>query len=324
MLDVSGLDVSAERRRYRPAVVSGSRDIATSAARRGRRGMTRGNDDEACAGFDEFQPPAGPLAAADKQLVSTIEREIIPRMLLAHRPRHAAGEAGPAEPSSLTPDAEDIRELTRLTLQHDEAVAYAYVQGLRAKGISFESLLLDLLAPAARRLDRLWETDSADFVSVTVALGRLQHLMHVLRREYSDEREAAQLDPRRRALMASYSGDQHIFGALMVSELLRRANWTVTFEPAMSVADMLAALHGQWFAVVGLSLSCDRDPAGIQADIKAIRRASKNKNIGVIVGGRVFLDNPELIDSSGADAAPTDAKAATAEAEDLFTHTLSC
>ncbi|MGT2486179.1 B12-binding domain-containing protein [Methylobacterium oryzae CBMB20] len=51
-----------------------------------------------------------------------------------------------------------------------------WVRALLEEGLSLDALLLDLFAPAARRLGQLWEEDEADFLDVAAALGRLQSL----------------------------------------------------------------------------------------------------------------------------------------------------
>jgi len=283
-----------------------------------KRGMT-----EACAAFDQFQPTPRPLSTANKGLLTTIENEVIPRLMLAHSEDAAGWAAGAGNHVGLVPDEEDVGEFTRLALDHDESVAHSYLHELRMKGASLESLFLNVLAPSAQLLGEMWEDDSADFVSVTIALGRLQHVTHLLRQEFGGESGFAGLDPHRRALMTSYAGDQHIFGVLMVSEFLRHANWDVAFEPALSVDDTLIILNDQWFAIVGLSLSCDQDPERVRADIDSIRRASRNQDIGVMVGGRMILEHPDLAGYTGADATATDAESAKREAENLFTHAVS-
>jgi len=278
---------------------------------------------EACAAFDQFRPKPRPLSTASKGLLDTIESQVIPRLMLAHG--EGTGPAGlelGAQPD-MTPDEEDVREFTHLALEHDESVSHSYLHELRARGASLESLFLNLLAPTAQRLGEMWEEDTADFVSVTVALGRLQHVTHLLRQEFGGDSGYTGVDPRRRALMTSYAGDQHIFGILMVSEFLRHAHWDVAFEPSLSVDDTLVVLHDQWFAIVGLSLSCDQDPERVRADIDAIRRASRNEDIGVMVGGRMIREHPNLAEYTGADATARDAKAATSEAENLFAHSVS-
>lgn len=293
----------------------------------GAGGDNSGNSDggmaEACAAFDTYRPTPRPLSTTSKSLLSTIETEIIPRLMLAHRDEASRWMPESNLGGEPVPDAEDVTEFARLVAEHDESIAHAYAQELYNKGVSLDSMFLDLLAPTAQRLGEMWENDNTDFATVTIALGRLQHLTHMLRQEFSDESSLAGLDPRRRALMTSYAGDQHVFGVLMVSEFLRRENWDVVFEPALCIDDTLVVVHDQWFAVIGLSLSCDQDLERVRSDIRAIRRASRNSDIGVMLGGRMFREHPDLVADTGGDAFANDARSATNEAENLFTRAVS-
>jgi hypothetical protein len=48
-----------------------------------------------------------------------------------------------------------------------------------------------------------------------------------------------------------------------------------------------------------------------------MRRASRNPALGVLVGGRVFVERPELVALVGADATASDARQAALQAESL-------
>jgi len=85
-------------------------------------------------------------------LVKTIERDVIPRLMLVHRQGAAAAPA-----PGYTPDAGDVELLVGYLLKGDAAGASAFIRRLRERGATPEVLLLALLAPAARGLGRLWE-----------------------------------------------------------------------------------------------------------------------------------------------------------------------
>ena len=53
--------------------------------------------------------------------------------------------------------------------------------------------------------------------------------------------------------------------------------------------------------------------------IRAIRRSSLNRNIGVLVGGPIFVAHPELVARVGADATAIDGGQAALQAENLLT-----
>jgi len=126
--------------------------------------------------------PAGPCADEERMraLARTIEAEIVPRLLMSlAASRQAAARAGTAP---TTPGSDDVDELARLLLAHDGEIASAFVQILRQRGTPVERICLDLLAPVARRLGKLWEQDVCDFAELTVGLERL----HLVLREVSE------------------------------------------------------------------------------------------------------------------------------------------
>ena len=122
----------------------------------------------------------------------------------------------------------------------------------------------------------------------------------------------------RRAITATAPGEQHRFGLAMVEKFLRGAGWHVRSEAGSTLDAVAAAVQSEWFAVAGITLSCESRLSALAATIKAIREQSCNKAIGVMVGGSVFSKNPELATRLGADAHAGSAPAAVLLAQKLF------
>jgi methanogenic corrinoid protein MtbC1 len=254
------------------------------------------------------------------RLVRTIEGEIVPRLVLTRRVSRAADPA-PRQQTKYS-DGSDVAELVRLLLAHDASVASAYVETVRQRGATLEMVCLDLLAPAARQFGLLWEQDECDFMQVTVGLCRL----HQLLRELSPEFSSAEFDRRsnRRILLASCPGDQHTFGISLVAQFLRRAEWDVWHEFPTSDAEIVEIVRQNWFAVIGLSVGTDARLDQLAATICAIRRESRNHGIGVLVGGPILIDKPELADMVGADATAADGPQAVLRAENICSGKAAC
>jgi methanogenic corrinoid protein MtbC1 len=247
------------------------------------------------------------------KLVRTIEGEIVPRLVLSRRvtplPRGAAAHA------QRFPTDLDIKELVRLLLAHDAPVASAYVEAVRQGGVSLESICLELLAPAARELGVLWVEDECDFMQVTVGLCRLHQVLRVLSAEFRvDECEA---QPGRRILLAPIPGDQHTFGITLVAQFLRRAGWEVWHEFSARSTDIVEVLRQNWFTVVGLSVGSETRLDDVAALITVIRQASRNRGIGVLVGGPLLVDRPEIAALVGADATAVDGNEAVLRAQQM-------
>jgi methanogenic corrinoid protein MtbC1 len=263
-------------------------------------------------------PPAGPEAPLSEsqikraRLVRTIESEIVPRLVLT---RGVSRGEEPHATESRSPDRSDVSELVRLLLAHDVSVAGAYVEAVRQRGASLEAVCLELLAPAARQLGMLWEHDECDFMQVTVGLCRL----HQLLRQLSPEFGADELDRNvnRRILLAPCPGEQHTFGLSLVAQFLKRADWDVWHEFPASAAQIVDTVRQISFAVIGLSVGTQARLNALTETIALIRRESRNKGIGVLVGGPILVERPELARLVGADATAADGPQAVLRAENI-------
>jgi methanogenic corrinoid protein MtbC1 len=241
-------------------------------------------------------------------LWSTIEIEIIPRLMLAHRAEQHARRRTRFDGAPATAPRGSVDDLAELALGGDANAAIDYVRGLRDSGASVEKLLLELLAPAARRLGEWWTADLCTFTDVTIALGRLQYLLRDLGLA---EQATAVHAPARRALITAVPGEQHTFGSCMVADFLRRDGWEVRSEVFPSERALGAAVRADAYQLLGVSLSVDRGIATIKNSIDAARCGTCNGTLAIIVGGRVFVDAPELVADVGADGTAGDARAAT-------------
>ncbi len=246
----------------------------------------------------------GSSSAVIEEFLNLIEGEVIPRLVMAYRLRRL--DQDPGEVKGATVGDVEVERLTELTLEAGYESCFAYVMRLRRLGVESDKLLLHLLAPVARRLGELWESDESDFVSVTVGLGHLQMIMRELGRMSPPPAVAPGND--RRALLATVPGEQHTFGLLIVEDHLRRAGWDVQSALAVDAErELVRRVKKQWFAAVGLSMSDSRWGDSARSAILAIRKASRNRGLFVMVGGLAFQKDPGLAGAIGADAAASDA-----------------
>lgn len=251
-------------------------------------------------------------------LIDTVEAEIVPRLILAHRssPEPLMVPAPLSAGLEPAPCVDDVLELSSLLLKDQFRVASSFVQLVQSRGVPLESLYLDLLAPAARHLGDLWTNDVCHFGDVTIGLCRLQQVL----RDFSPAflNEASTRDDGRRALLMSVPGGQHTFGISMVAEFFRRARWDVTTGAPVARDELIRIVRSQWFSVVGLSVSCEVQVEVLASTIRLIRRASRNPAVGIMVGGPVFVTHPELVTLVGADVTALDAREAPLQAENLL------
>lgn len=261
--------------------------------------------------------PARSRAAEQRQvalLAKALEAEVIPRLLLA---RHASAEPAYLDGGAAEPLTEaDITGLAAIVMQGDLSGATAYVATLRARNLPLERIYLELLAPVARHLGELWADDRCDFTSVTIGLCCLQQL--VLENSASFGPRPGRRGPDRRVLLAPAPGEQHSFGLLMVGEFFRRQGWDVCSATGAPAREIVAMTRKQWFSMVGFSMACDSRLDALAALIRDIRRATRNPHLGVLVGGKAFIERPELAALVGADATASDSQQAVLKAETLL------
>lgn len=247
-------------------------------------------------------------------LVRTIEAEIIPRLMLAHRTGPLLAKPADATPIAVGPD--DVIELARIVLDHETSVAGRFVDALREQGVLLDAIYLDLLAPTARRLGEMWDADQCDFTQVTVGLWRLQQVMYDLSPDFQSDAEYGAQS--RRAMLVPVPGSQHTLGLFMVAEFFRRAGWEVSGEPSATNADLVEAVRADWYDLVGISVGAEFQIEGLSSVILAMRQASRNPALGIMVGGPVVTLHPDFYTRVGADATAADAPQALAEAESLL------
>jgi methanogenic corrinoid protein MtbC1 len=254
----------------------------------------------------------GPREHLEK-LARTIEAEIIPRLMLAHAPPAECPEL--PDLAGRAPDATTVKEFTRLVIEEDAAVAAAYVEALRTQGTPLETLYMELITPAARRLGELWDADLCDFTEVTVGLWHLQQVLRGLSPAFREE--ARRPSNGRRVLLVPAPGEQHVLGVIIVGDYFRRAGWDVWGEPPATNDDLPEVVRNDWFDVVGLSVGCEVRVEMLAAEIRSIRRASCNRDVAVMVGGPLFSKHPDLVAAVGADATAKDGREAVQLADVL-------
>ena len=252
--------------------------------------------------------------ASPDALARVIESDIIPRLLMAHRDHVAM--APPALAGTLAVPASFADQFAAATLTEEVGPLLARVEALMASGVNVETIYLDLLAPAARRLGTWWDEDACDFVDVTMGLWRCQEIVHALAALIPGVAPIAGLE--RRALFSPAPGEQHGFGAVIVEEFFRRDGWQTWSAPALDEDELVALVAGRAFDIVGLTVSVERHAPPLRKSIAAVRRVSRNPAIIVLVGGRVFTENPDLAAAIGADGTAADGQRAVALANELM------
>ena len=245
-------------------------------------------------------------------LINTLEKEVLPRLLQAH----AHSEAGPDKRPTITDNDVPhtvVQQLVQMALTNDTADMLAYVQAIHAQGVALETVYLHVLTPVARTLGEMWERDECTFTDVTVGLWRIKQVMHELSPTFQSV--AQEQSHGREVMLVPTPGSAHNLGLFMVSEFFRRSGWRVSGELLSQPSDMLHAVQKDWIDLVGLSVGISDHVAPLADLIKALRGASRNPALQVMVGGPLMLAHPEYVSLLGADFMAVDAPTAVNQAE---------
>ena len=119
-------------------------------------------------------------------------------------------------------------------------------------------------------------------------------------------------------LLLPSPGEQHTFGLVMVGEFFRRAGWDVSGGAWTTGADAATLVGAEWFDAVGFSLGAEIHLEALAESIRAVRQASSNPDVVVLVGGPLFGECPEYVQQVGADGMTIDGRDAPALAERLI------
>jgi methanogenic corrinoid protein MtbC1 len=268
------------------------------------------------------------VAAAHREraIERTIETELVPRMLMAHRGSPVPPGADVAHPVATHTNADtaaadaatnvakvrlirdaDVEAFLDVVIGTDDTAAPEFVRQLLAEGARVESVYMDLLGPTARELGIRWDDDECSFVDVTVALGRLQSVLRDLSQTFqADALNAA--DSEGSVLLTCLPGEHHTLGLILVAEFLIRDGFRVLVGAPWSEEDLLQQIRTDWFDVIGFSAGCDSKISGLKREIVRIRAVSRNPNVKILVGGQVFSLEHELVRRVGADGWARDAR----------------
>jgi methylmalonyl-CoA mutase cobalamin-binding domain/chain len=178
------------------------------------------------------------------------------------------------------------------------------------RGFDFETLVERLIAPTARRLGELWHEDLCDFFDVTLGVGRLQELIDLLATPVQEREQ--------KALLIATPGDTHFFGLDVVAAFLRASGWRVTMQTGLALEENASTVAEEWISVVGITVGGPPFLEATARTVETLRRASRNPDIAVMVGGHIFNRRPELVARIGADGTAPDGPTAVVLAKRLL------
>jgi len=219
------------------------------------------------------------------------------------------------------PNSAELAAFVALVLADDAEQLGAIADRVIVQSGGRESLLMGLLLPAAQMLGEMWERDQCDFMAVTLGVYRLDQIMKQTAAESFAAPVRHGYDSR--ILMLPAPGEQHRFGADMVADAFREDGWCVRSGPAVARARLLFLARDEWFDVIGLSVGAERALKGLASCVRALRQASCNPNLFIMLGGHAITNNPERARFLGADGTAATAQEAVLLANNFIEATVT-
>ncbi len=251
-----------------------------------------------------------------QSLIAVIEGQILPRLLGAHAGIEMPEMVRAGE--SIQPSKEDVHAFAVACLEVPQKDPLNLVNALLAKGVSRESIFLELITPAARQLGEWWEQDHLDFTQVSQGL---VHMHQVTRDLGFNSNSAPQTaGDIRRIMLACAPGSQHILGITILADFFRVAGWQVVVEISSHESELLRSVQQEWFDVVGLSVGLVEQLPTLPTLIEHLKTQSRNPHAIYILGGAALLTTQAggSAEHWGADGVSTDAAEAVLLANRLI------
>jgi methanogenic corrinoid protein MtbC1 len=250
-------------------------------------------------------------------LENLIRGNVIPELLLRH-----GATALIAPPLIL--EKQSV-ELAGLLLAANPDSALNLIHGQIGRHRSAVPLFATLLEPAARRLGDLWQADLCSEFDMTIALSYLQSAVRLLGTEFLQA--PLNLANAPHVLVVPLPGELHSLGATLDSEAMWHEGWSPQSEFPNDNAALQKLLKADWFDVLDLTLSVALQRQHwlprMAETVRLARRASRNQDLIVMVGGRIFADEAAAGSSVAANAHHATASHVAADILRMITDTHS-
>ena len=254
-----------------------------------------------------------PMSNFTSSISGLVEQEVIPRVIEANHDESLSGDVAPT--SAHDRWRQDAVTFAALAIDADADELLQRLDVMLSAGTEIETILLNILAPAARRLGEMWEQDDCDFVDVTMGLWRLQEVVRELSGRVPSK--SGRSEASFRGVFSAMPGEQHNFGTVIVEDIFRRAGWSTDLLLDGQQGALLNAVATAHYDLVGLTVSLDAHTERLPSLVLAIRSVSRNPRLCILLGGRVLMDDPQLALRVGADGTAADAQSAVALADRL-------
>jgi methanogenic corrinoid protein MtbC1 len=183
-------------------------------------------------------------------------------------------------------------------------------------GASHQVLCISYIAGAARRLGEWWEQDIIHFSDMSIAAGRMLHMLRDLRRAIPPVATKGH----REALFAAVPGEQHVLGVTMAADILREKGWDIDLQVGRTETELCQIAHDGGYPIIGLSASGADRVRSLTRTIVELRLAAPRSLI--FISGNIAEIEKDIAIRTGADAAAASMDQCLQKLESLYQEVL--
>lgn len=198
--------------------------------------------------------------------------------------------------------AREIPIVAAFALATDHAAIETIVRRMTVAGCPADTLVQDLIEPAARALGDAWLTDECTDLDLSLGLATLR------RGSMGVFGHKAPIRPTGHSiLLVTAPEEPHLLGSTLLADLFFEAGWHTELAFPTNTAELVREILSAKVDAIDIALS-DAMPRHDRIDalrklIADCRAALPDRHLIVSVGGRAFADGPFTADMVGADHA---------------------
>lgn len=172
------------------------------------------------------------------------------------------------------------------------AIANQYVTDQQ----TLQALYLQIIQPAMYEIGMLWEEAKISVAQEHLASAVVARIMATIGSNISTTEKT-----KGKAIVTSAINEFHEIGAWMISDVLDQDGWRVRYLGANTPNQDLLQMVDEFYPdLLAISVTMPFSVTAVKNVITAIKENPLHKDLKVMVGGRVFNDNPELLEFVGA------------------------
>lgn len=192
--------------------------------------------------------------------------------------------------------------------------AFDSIDRALAAGLDLRALYLEVLQPTLREVGRLWQENLLTVAEEHLATAITQASMLRIYARLDVPESAGPL-----LIAACTETERHEVGLRMLCDFLDLEGWETLFlGSSVPTESLVKMVRDRRPKAVALSASILPHLPQLRSAIAEVRAAAGSEPPLILVGGRPFLDQPELAASVGADLMALDAAEAAALLRDRF------